>query len=80
MFNYFALCLTAKHLLKFEVIDQIVREPLGGAHRNHKQAAIRLKKALRKNITELIEINPDELIRLREEKFRKMGEVVETKV
>ena len=44
-----ALCLTAKHLLKFEVIDQIVREPLGGAHRNHKQAAIRLKKALRKN-------------------------------
>ena len=74
-----ALCLTANHLLKFEVINQIVREPLGGAHRNHKQAAIRLKKALRKNLTELIEINPDELIRLREEKFRKMGEVVETK-
>ena len=74
-----ALCLTAKHLLKFEVIDQIVREPLGGAHRNHKQAAIRLKKALRKNLTELIEIYPDELIRLREEKFRKMGEVIETK-
>ena len=74
-----ALCLTANHLLKFEVINQIVREPLGGAHRNHKQAAIRLKKALRKNLTELIEINPDELIRLREEKFRKVGEVVETK-
>ena len=74
-----ALCLTAKHLLKFKVIDQIVREPLGGAHRNHKQAAIRLKKALRKNLTELIEINPDELVKLREEKFRKMGEVLETK-
>ena len=74
-----ALCLTANHLLKFEIIDQIVPEPLGGAHRNHKQAAIRLKKALRKNLTELIEINPDELIRLREEKFRKIGEVIETK-
>ncbi|MZG53094.1 MAG: acetyl-CoA carboxylase carboxyltransferase subunit alpha [Nitrospinae bacterium] len=72
-----ALCLTANHLLKFEVIDQIVREPLGGAHRNHKQAAIRLKKALRTNLAELREIRPDELVRLREEKFRKMGEVVE---
>ena len=72
-----ALCLTANHLLKFEIIDQIVREPLGGAHRNHKQAAIRLKKALRKNLLELKEFNPDELVELREEKFRKMGEVVE---
>ena len=72
-----ALCLTANHLLKFQIIDQIVREPLGGAHRNHKQAAIRLKKALRKNLSELKEIDPDELIQLREEKFRKMGEVVE---
>jgi len=72
-----ALCLTANHLLKFQIIDQIVREPLGGAHRNHKQAAIRLKKALRKNLRELKEIGPDELIQLREEKFRKMGEVIE---
>ncbi|MBC8284406.1 MAG: acetyl-CoA carboxylase carboxyltransferase subunit alpha [Nitrospinae bacterium] len=72
-----ALCLTANHLLKFEIIDEIVREPLGGAHRNHKQSAIRLKKTLRKNLLELKEINPDELVKLREEKFRKMGKVVE---
>lgn len=72
-----ALCLTANHLLKFEVIDEIVREPLGGAHRNHKRAAIRLKKTLRKNLFELKEVDPDELVRLREEKFRKMGKVVE---
>ena len=72
-----ALCLTANHLLKFKIVDQIVREPLGGAHRNHKQAAIRLKKALRKNLLELKEIDPDKLVTLREEKFRKMGEVVE---
>ena len=74
-----ALCLTANHLLKFEIIDQIVREPLGGAHRNHKRAAIRLKKTLRKNLLELREINPDELVKLREEKFRKMGKVIEEK-
>ena len=43
-----ALCITANDLLKFNVIDEIIREPLGGAHRNHKQAAIRLKKSLRK--------------------------------
>ncbi|MBT6717553.1 MAG: acetyl-CoA carboxylase carboxyltransferase subunit alpha [Nitrospina sp.] len=72
-----ALCLTANHLLKFEIIDQIVREPLGGAHRNHKQAAIRLKKALRTNLAELKEIDSDELVKLREEKFRKMGRVIE---
>jgi len=74
-----ALCLTANHLLKFQIIDQIVREPLGGAHRNHKQAAIRLKKALRTNLLELKGIDPGKLVTLREEKFRKMGEVIEMK-
>ena len=72
-----ALCLTANHLLKFEIIDQIVREPLGGAHRNHKQAAIRLKKALRSTLSELKEIDTNQLVELREEKFRKMGKVIE---
>ena len=63
--------------VEVEIIDEIVREPLGGAHRNHKRAAIRLKKTLRKNLLELKEINPEELVKLREEKFRKMGKVIE---
>jgi len=63
--------------LKFKVIDEIIREPLGGAHRNHKQAAIRLKKSLRKNLERLTAIPSDDLVRLREQKFRKMGQVVE---
>jgi acetyl-CoA carboxylase carboxyl transferase subunit alpha len=54
-----------------------VREPLGGAHRNHKQAAIRLKKALRSSLSELKELDTDKLVELREEKFRKMGRVIE---
>ena len=72
-----ALCLTANHLLKFQIIDQVVREPLGGAHRNHKQAAIRLKKVLRTTLSDLKKIDADKLIELREEKFRKMGKVIE---
>ena len=72
-----ALCLTANHLLKFEIIDEIVREPLGGAHRNHKQAAIRLKKALRSNLSKLKEIETNKLVELREQKFRQMGKVIE---
>jgi acetyl-CoA carboxylase carboxyl transferase subunit alpha len=72
-----ALCLTANDLLKFKVIDEVIREPLGGAHRNHKQAAIRLKKALRKNLERLTQIPLNDLSRLREKKFREIGEGVE---
>ena len=72
-----ALCLTANDLLKFKVIDEVIREPLGGAHRNHKQAAIRLKKALRNNLERLTQIPLNDLSRLREKKFREIGKVVE---
>jgi acetyl-CoA carboxylase carboxyl transferase subunit alpha len=72
-----ALCITANDLMKFKVIDEIIREPLGGAHRNHKQAAIRMKKSLRKNLERLTQIPLSELIPLREKKFREMGKFVE---
>ena len=72
-----ALCITANDLLKFKVIDEVVREPLGGAHRNPKQAAIRMKKSLRKNLDRLTQIPLSELILLREKKFREMGKFVE---
>ena len=72
-----ALCLTANELLKFNVIDEIIREPLGGAHRNHKQAAIRLKKALRKNLERLSQIPSSDLTQSRDKKFREIGKVVE---
>lgn len=68
-----ALCMTASSLLKMNVIDEIVREPLGGAHRNHKQAAISLRKALRTNLKTLINSSPEELVQQRYEKFRAMG-------
>ena len=70
-----ALQLTAPSLLKLGVIDEIIREPLGGAHRHHKRTAILLKKALRKNLHDLSRLSPDELVHQRHEKFRKLGEV-----
>lgn len=70
-----ALSLTAPSLSKLNVVDEIVREPLGGAHRHHKRAAILLKKALRKNLQLVSHLMPEELIKKRYEKFRKLGEI-----
>ncbi|MBI4383156.1 MAG: acetyl-CoA carboxylase carboxyltransferase subunit alpha [Nitrospinae bacterium] len=68
-----ALCLTAKDLLELKVIDQIVYEPLGGAHRNHNRMGLLLKKALRKHLAELSHYSPEELVKQRYGKFRNMG-------
>lgn len=70
-----ALNLTAPSLLKLGIVDEIIREPLGGAHRHHKRASISLKKALRKNLHLVSHLTPEELIKKRHEKFRKFGEV-----
>jgi len=68
-----ALKLTAKDLLKLGVIDEIVKEPIGGAHRNHALAARILKRAIRRNLKELMEKDIETLLAERYEKFRKMG-------
>jgi len=70
-----ALSLTAPSLMEFGVIDEIVREPLGGAHRHHKRAAILLKKALRNNLQAVSQLVPEALTENRHEKFRKIGEI-----
>ena len=70
-----ALSLTAPSLIEFGVIDEIVREPLGGAHRHHKRAAILLKKALRNNLQAISQLVPEALTENRYEKFRKLGEI-----
>ncbi len=68
-----ALCMTADSLLKLSVIDEVIREPLGGAHRNHKQAAIMMRKALRHNLKTLFAKSPEQLVQERYQKFRGMG-------
>ena len=72
-----ALCMTAEELTKLKIIDMIVREPIGGAHRHPKQAAIQLKKVLKKSLDELAQLSPEEIIKTRQEKFRNMGEFLQ---
>ncbi|MAT68195.1 MAG: acetyl-CoA carboxylase carboxyl transferase subunit alpha [Planctomycetaceae bacterium] len=72
-----ALKITARHLERLGVIDDVVEEPLGGAHRDHHQMATRLKMYLVKTLRELSQLSPDELLAGRYEKFRKIGPFLE---
>lgn len=67
------LKLTGEELLKLGVIDEIIGEPLGGAHRNPEQAAKNIKAVIKKYLTELSGIPIDKLLEARYAKFRKMG-------
>ncbi|RKZ21394.1 acetyl-CoA carboxylase carboxyl transferase subunit alpha, partial [bacterium] len=68
-----ALKLTAPDLLELGVIDEIIPEPPGGAHRDLKLTAERIKKAIKKHYSRLKKVSPDKLIRKRIEKYGKMG-------
>jgi acetyl-CoA carboxylase carboxyl transferase subunit alpha len=70
------LKLTAKDLLGLGLIDEEIQEPLGGAHRDPEKAAQAMKKVIKKALKELKALSKDELLKLRYEKFRKMGAVV----
>jgi len=69
------LKLTAKDLLGLGLIDEEIPEPLGGAHRDPEKAAQNIKKVIKKALKELKSIPEEELLKLRYEKFRKMGSV-----
>ncbi len=68
-----ALKLTAQDLLKLGVIDRIVPEPLGGAHRDPDGAARVLKEILVEELDRLEKVPIEELVRRRREKFYRMG-------
>jgi acetyl-CoA carboxylase carboxyl transferase subunit alpha len=68
-----ALKLTAPDLLAQKIIDRIIPEPLGGAHRNPVQSAQILKDTLLEELRKLDKIKTDKLIEKRIEKFSKMG-------
>jgi acetyl-CoA carboxylase carboxyl transferase subunit alpha len=68
-----AMKLTASDLLQLGVIDDIIREPLGGAHRDHETAAQILQARLLQEISALESIPADRLIAQRIEKYGKMG-------
>ena len=68
-----ALRLTSRDLLKLAVIDDVVDEPIGGAHRDHHQMALRLKIYLLRALRELVGKPTEKLLDDRYEKFRRMG-------
>jgi acetyl-CoA carboxylase carboxyl transferase subunit alpha len=72
-----SLKMTATDLYRLGVIDEIVKEPLGGAHRNPKGMAETLKDVIERHLRELEIINMGELLSLRYEKFRRMGAFID---
>jgi len=72
-----ALRFTSSHLAKLGVIDDVIEEPMGGAHRDPRQMAARLKAYLTKTLDQLVKVSPDDLATNRYDKFRKMGTYLE---
>lgn len=64
---------TALHLKKFGIIDEIIEEPLGGAHRNPDEAIGHVRKALSRHLNELIDLDKKELLDRRYQKYREIG-------
>jgi acetyl-CoA carboxylase carboxyl transferase subunit alpha len=68
-----ALKFTSRDLHRFGIVDEIIPEPLGGAHRDHREAASNLKAFLLRSLRELKELPLDELLDRRYAKYRKIG-------
>ena len=68
-----ALKLTADHMFEFGLIDGIIKEPLGGAHSAPEEMAKILKRQIKKEINELMEMDPEERINARINKYSQMG-------
>lgn len=67
------LKLTGDDLIKLGIVDEIIPEPQGGAHRNYKEVADNLKRAILKNIKEIAGLSYENRLDLRYDKYRKIG-------
>ncbi len=68
-----ALKFTSENLLRFGIVDEVVDEPLGGAHRDHHSMAAKMKAFIKRNLKELSKQPIDELLANRYDRFRKIG-------
>ncbi len=68
-----AMKITAQDLSELGVVDEIVREPMGGAHRDHKRAASLLRRVIRRHLRELMAMSPEEIVAQRIDKYRQIG-------
>lgn len=72
-----ALKLTADDLMRLGVVDEVIAEPEGGAHRDHDLAAAHVGSALRRNLERVKGLTTDELLEKRYQKFRRLGNFAE---
>jgi len=72
-----ALKITGEHLIEFGVVDEIIPEPLGGAHKDPEQIALNIKNVVLKHIKELSSFSQEKLVEKRYDKFRSIGEFLE---
>ena len=70
-----SLRLTARDLIELEVVDRIVEEPVGGAHKDPEEAMRRVREALTEEIDSLTYLTPSKLLEQRRDRFRKLGQV-----
>ena len=68
-----ALKLTAQDMQKFNIIDEIIPEPIGGAHRDPHLAIKKIGDALENRLINLLSLQKDELLKLKEEKYLKIS-------
>jgi acetyl-CoA carboxylase carboxyl transferase subunit alpha len=73
-----SLKMTSRDLLRFGIIDEVIPEPLGGAHRDHREAAANLKSFLLHALRQMKSVPVDELLDRRYEKYRKIGVFLES--
>jgi acetyl-CoA carboxylase carboxyl transferase subunit alpha len=69
-----ALKLTARDLLELQLIDEVIPEPLGGAHQNHAAALDAVKEAIASQLDALAKVPNEKLLKARYEKFRRVGD------
>lgn len=74
-----ALGITAHRLKALGVIDKIVSEPVGGAHRDHRQMAVNLRRALNDALRQVVDLKPKELLQRRYERLQSYGRFNDTK-
>lgn len=72
-----ALRITAPELFELRVIDEIIPEPLGGAHADYEAAAKALAEALNRHVEELRKMRPEKLVRRRRQKYLRLGQWTE---
>ena len=72
-----ALKLTAADLLTLQVIDEVIPEPMGGAHRDYEESAATVKEAVGRHLGELKDVPEEQLLVERYQRFRRMGAFLE---